>query len=204
MIKGLKLAASISLIALLAGCQQPIWVKKPVDTPETKWQQRAQQLENISAWRFDGRTVITQDKEGWNANIRWWQKYNAYSIKLSGPFAQGGVLLKGDGTEVVMTTADGQMLSASSPEALLKENLGLDMPVSALRDWVRGMPYDEIGVDEVKYDELGHITFLKQKNWQIEFKRYIPFQTYSMPAKVFIRNDSLSMRLVIADWSEVK
>jgi outer membrane lipoprotein LolB len=196
-------------LLLLAGCQQATWIKPiqpqtaPPNNPDINWKKRLPALVNINSWAFSGRTVITQEKEGVNANINWQQNRNAYSINLTGPFSQGGVELRGDGTAVIMTTSEGEQYAASSPESLLKKYMNLEMPVSALRYWLRGLPYSELSIDEMALNELGQLTELDQEGWNIRFKRYIPYQDYTMPGKIFIRHGDFSMRLVINDWSDV-
>lgn len=189
----------LSLLITLTACK-PIWYKPPL-TPDGMWQQRLPALQAIDDWQLKGRTAITQGSEGWNAGIKWGQQQDRFTIKLTGPFAQGGLKLTGDSQNVVLTTSDGDRIEAQSPEALLKDNAGLELPVSALRFWVRGLPYDVLDVDDIKLDPEGRIIYLEQHGWKITIKRYIPFAGVDMPAKVFIRHDDLSIRLIIANWS---
>lgn len=189
----------LSLLATMTACK-PIWYKPPL-TPEGMWQQRLPALSTINNWQLTGRTAITQGSEGWNAGIKWGQQQDKFAIKLTGPFAQGGVELQGDTKNVVLTTSGGERFEAENPETLLKDTTGLQLPVSALRFWVRGLPYDVLDVDEMTLDPEGRITYLNQQGWKVTVKRYIPFGDVYMPAKVFIRHDDLSIRLVISDWS---
>jgi outer membrane lipoprotein LolB len=195
--------AATALMLLSSACV-PVWQQRSTVEPVTLWQQRQTALVQLQNWQITGRTVIRQGNEAWNAGLTWQQINDHFQIKLSGPFAQGGVLLDGDSDNVVLTMDDGRQISATTPEALLKEALNVQMPVSALRDWVRGLPYSADKVDEVRYDEQGHISYLKQGNWQVEYKRYIPFKQYSMPAKVFIDHPELSVRVIIDDWDAVE
>jgi outer membrane lipoprotein LolB len=187
------------LLFTISACK-PIWYKPPL-SPDGMWQQRLPKLEIVKNWQFDGRTAITQGNEGWNAGIKWRQQQDDFLIKLTGPFAQGGSELAGDKQNVVLTTSGGERVEAVSPEALLKDNAGLQLPVSALRFWVRGLPYRVLNVDAIRLDPEGRITYLNQEGWKITIKSYIPFGDVFMPAKVFIRHDDLSIRLIISDWS---
>jgi len=189
----------LSLVVLMTACK-PIWYKPPL-TPDGMWQQRMPNIQVINNWQLTGRTAITQGSEGWNAGIKWRQQNDRFTIKLTGPFAQGGLELSGDKENVVLITSSGERVEAKSPEALLKENAGVELPVSALRYWVRGLPYDALTVDEMSLDPEGRISSLNQQGWQISIKRYIPFKDVFMPEKVFIRHDDLSIRLIISDWS---
>lgn len=194
----------LALVSLtLSGCA-PLLQQKPVLDPELSWSQRQNQLADLTQWQFKGRTVIRQGNEAWNAGLKWQQVDHEFDIKLSGPFALGGVLLKGDNQHVVLTMNDGSQLMASSPEALLEQALDVNMPVSALRDWVRGLPDHRQAVDDVVLDEQGRITRLQQGDWEIKYLRYLTFQQYQMPGKIFIEHPDLSLKLIISDWDPVK
>lgn len=200
-----KIAFRFSLILLLitvTACK-PIWYRAP-KTPEGMWQLRSPALMSLDKWAINGRGAIVQGQEGWNVGLKWRQSLENYQINLTGPFSQGGVVLSGNDKKVTLFLGDGQQISSSSPEELLEEHMDLKMPVSALRDWVRGLPYQKQQVDKVEYDTEGRITYLKQQDWEVKIKRYIPFEDFFMPAKVFIKHPDLSLKLIIQDWETVK
>ena len=131
----------VVILAMLATACVPIWQQRPDISPEILWQARRMDLTQLDGWQIQGRTVITQQREAWNAGLRWRQDQGSFQIQLLGPFAQGGISLEGDDKQVLLTMEDGQQLSSTSPETLLLETLGMNLPVSALRDWLRGIPY---------------------------------------------------------------
>lgn len=196
----MRLLLSLSVIVLMTGCSS-IWQPQPSQSPDELWQQRQVQQAELQAWAFKGRTAIVQGQEGWNAGINWQEQGQHYQIRLSGPFSQGGVSLDGDQQQVTLTLNDGETLTAPTPEQLLAEAMGWLLPVSALRDWVRGVPYSGAPVDSRELDQQGRLTKLEQAGWQIEFLRYMPFESYSMPAKVFMKHARLNVKLIVSDWS---
>jgi outer membrane lipoprotein LolB len=187
-------------LLLMTGCT-PFWQQKPAQTADMMWQQRLVEQAELTQWAFKGRTAIVQGQEGWNAGINWQETDKQFHIKLTGPFAQGGVALDGNEQQVTLTLDDGEILTAATPEQLLAEELGWLLPVSALRDWLRGVPYSQFAVDNRQLDDQGRLVLLEQAGWQIKFLRYMPFGTYSMPAKVFMKHPDLSVRVVVSDWS---
>lgn len=198
-----KLLSAAALLCLTA-CT-PFWqTKAPVSSPDALWQLRLQQQSELHDWAFVGRTAIVQGREGWNAGIVWEEQDQEFHIRLSGPFSQGGVALDGNTDQVTLTLDDGEQLSAPTAEQLLAEAMGWLLPVSALRDWVRGVPYAGVAVDKQELDEQGRLLRLEQAGWQIEFLRYMPFEHYSMPEKVFMKHPELSVRLIVSDWRRPK
>ncbi|HCD04151.1 MAG TPA: outer membrane lipoprotein LolB, partial [Methylophaga sp.] len=112
----------------------------------------------------------------WNVGVTWQQHQDDFTIRLIGPFSQGAVELKGDDELVTMTFSDGQTYSATTPEQLLAEVMGWLLPVSALRDWVRGLPYSAIKIDGKTLDDKGRLMTLSQAGWEVEFIDYVPLE----------------------------
>lgn len=199
----MRLVAIIVMLLTATACA-PIWQQRPASSPDSLWQLRYQTLVQLDQWQLHGRTAITQGKEGWNAGLRWQENRGAYQIKIEGPFSQGGITLDGDASQAVLTMTDGQKISAADPEILIKEALGIQLPVSALRDWVRGIPYSSIDIDRLDLDVKGQVTHLVQQDWDISFSKYVPFGSYSVPTKIFIKNQELSLRLAVTRWSHIE
>ncbi|MCC5795702.1 MAG: outer membrane lipoprotein LolB [Methylophaga sp.] len=195
----------IIMLSMTTACAQlQVWTgQTPKTAPELQWEVRHQELQQLNNWSFRGRTIITQGREGWNAGVYWREQTPAFSIRLSGPFAQGGMLLEGQEERVTMTLNSGEQFSAETPEALLAEALGWLLPVSALRDWVRGMPYAAMNVDDMQLDNQGRITLLYQAGWEVSFEEYMPFSGHQVPAKVFIKHPDLSVRLLMNRWDSL-
>jgi outer membrane lipoprotein LolB len=192
-------------LLFLSGCtlQNPFIKPDPVPASsiDSLWEARQQTLIELNEWGFKGRTAIVQGKEGWNVSINWSQfSAEDYEIKLSGPFAQGGAVMTGSAVGVSLLLDNGERYRADTAEALMNQVFGWHLPVSALHYWLRGIPYVGLPIDAQTLDEKVRLTALTQAGWEIEIKRYIPFEKWDMPAKVFMKHPELSVRIVIADW----
>jgi len=189
----------IAVILFFTGCAP--FVKQQPDTPaEQLWEIRYQQLLNLEQWSFQGRVALTEGKEAWQAGLHWQQKPEQFSIRILGPFSQGGVSLVGDRHQVVLTMSDGKQMKSTSPEALLSQALGWNLPVSILEDWVRGIPAQQKNIDKKVLDADGRITYLEQLGWQVEFLRYVTVDGVELPGKIFMESPTLNLRLVISQW----
>ena len=169
-------------------------------SPDVLGQARQVELLQFNNWKIQGRTVIRNKQEAWNVGLRWQQNNNEFQIQLLGPFAQGGVSIEGDDKSVIMTLDDGQKLQSTNAEDLITKTLGVQLPINALRDWVRGLPHQQSKIELIEYDDKGQIIHLVQQGWDIDFKRYVPFKQYSLPSKIFITQTDRSLRLVITSW----
>ena len=190
----------ISLLIVVSACT-PTKPPTPDDLdPKTSQQLRAQEIAQFNLWQIQGRTIITQAKEAWHVSVHWQENEDNYQIKLLGPFAQGGLILDGNDQSATLTLSNGEVFTADSPEALLAKATGVLLPVSALRDWVRGIPYQPARIDVANYNDDDQLIYLEQEEWQVEFLKYVTFEQYSLPSKLFIKHDDLSIKIIILDW----
>jgi outer membrane lipoprotein LolB len=195
----MKVSFIVILVLLITACS-PVSQLHPVENPDLVWQMRQQQLHALTQWQIQGRAFIQQKSDAWNVGLRWQQHNNNYQIKLLGPFAQGGINLDGDPERVILTLDDGRQFMANSAEDLLTEAFSWQLPISALQDWVRGLPYAKQDYQELQLDPYGRISYLSQQGWQVKFLRYGSFGIHSVPEKIFISHPDLDIRIVISSW----
>ena len=192
------LSVAISLLLLSACTTSPLL--PTVGDPQQAWQERKQVLSAIDHFRISGRMSISRDVEAWHINLVWKQSGDHYDIQLSGPFGAGQVRLSGNGQgPVLLETSEGKFY-ASSPELLLFEQTGVQMPVSGLRFWLLGLPEPSRQVEARRLDKRGRLSLLQQEHWRVKMKRYKEVGNMELPDKVFASKDDLKVRLVIDEW----
>lgn len=153
------------------------------------------------SWEFTGRISVSAGQQAWHGAIRWSQQGDSYDIQLNAPLGQGALHLSGDAQGVRLRTGDGAEEFAADPETLLQQRLGLRLPVSGLRYWMRARRDPHAAYTE-QLDALGRPLRLSQSGWEINYKRYAETATGALPDKLFLRNPEvrLEVRLVIEQW----
>ncbi len=152
-------------------------------------------------WEFTGRISVSTAEQSWHGEIRWSQQGDSYDIQLNAPLGQGALRLSGDVCGVRLITGDGAQEFAADPETLLQQRLGLHLPVSGLRYWVRARPAPHAAYTE-QLDAPGRPARLTQSGWEIDYKRYAETGNGVLPDKIFLLNPEadLEVRLVIEQW----
>ncbi len=191
--RGLLLLAIIAL----TGCSTSPHQSQPLD-----WPQREAQLRQLVDWQVEGRVAIRTPQDSWSGSLQWQQQADFYDIHISGPFGQGAVALTGDQQRVVLTTSDGDIIGEHGPEQLMYEQLGWQMPIMNLKYWMLGRPNPQDADYNIELDALGRIESLQQGGWLIKYKRYRHFKMFELPAKIFIENHHLNVKLVIDGWQQ--
>lgn len=183
----------------LAGCAA---VPEPATGPEVEsaWQEHRERVAAVEQWSLVGRVAVRRGDEGWSAQLRWRQRGARYDLRLSAPLGQGGVRLEGGPDGVVVRTSRGDRYAAEQAGPLLARWIGGDVPVEALRYWVRGLPQPGVPVTR-SIDAQGRLIELHQRGWSVEYDDYTEAGDVALPRKLTVRDDELRVRLVIDRWS---
>ena len=135
------------------------------------WKKRQLAHSKITSWDMSGVLSITRGKKRDIARFSWDQKPDIYSIKLSGPMSIGAVRIEGDEDGVRFWRTSDKLVEAETPEELLLQETGYELPVSDMRYWILGMPGPG-KVDYKYFDRYGHLEFFKQKGWQVKYSNF--------------------------------
>ena len=178
----------VCLLAFLTGCA----TQKDASGPDS------QQLTLVTSWTAQGKLAYDVNGQRGNFSFRWIQSNHAYEIVLFGPLGISVATIIGNEVSARITTSEGQMLSAARPEQLLQETLGLDMPVSAMTRWLRGMPRNPVTSGEVEGSTKTAIEGFNELGWQVEVQR----RDKSMnPSRVRISRSGANFLVIVKGWS---
>lgn len=188
----------LAVISLTACTSTPPHVF--VADPNGKWEQRQTELSKINDWHLNGRVAIINGEDSWHLNMEWQRHDDKYILDLSGPFGVGHAQLSGTNDGVILIDSDEKTYYADSPEYLLKEISGLQMPVTSLLYWMRGLPNKNIKKQKQKIDEFGRLQYLQQGDWSVRFKRYVNVAKNELPQKIFINGHGLKIKIFVDEW----
>lgn len=191
-------------VALLSGCEFLPVTETPLPAVadlQVAWANHQSQLDSLEAWTLDGRISLRQEEEAWHASLRWQQIDSVYHINLFGPFGQGAAQLNGSPQSVILQH-DGQTVQSDDAEQLLRQRLGLQVPVNGLRYWAIGLvaPGSEY-TQELGSD--GRLAVLQQNGWRVRYRAYESVKGFMLPSKIFLDHNGLDVRLVVDQWEVV-
>jgi outer membrane lipoprotein LolB len=195
----MKRLLGLALLAALGACTTAPLSEAPAKDPAAAWRRHSARMAAIHDWDIEGRIAIRSYNEAVNANLRWQQHGDDYQIHLSGPFGSGAVYLSGTPGAVRLKTDDQEMV-ADNAETLLYQATGLLVPIESLKYWIRGLPQPDSGSTQA-LDPQGRLARIEQGRWKVRFRAYAPVSRQQLPAKVFVDNHQLSVRIVIDKWS---
>jgi len=135
------------------------------------WQQQKQDRQQIRSWEIRGRLGIQTKDDGGSMDLIWKQSADEYSIRLIAPMATGNYLIQGEQDHAEIRYPDGSSKNIENTDDIFLTLLDVDLPTSAIKDWLRGLPASEIGIDDVQWNEHGLINRIRQSGWSVEKKK---------------------------------
>jgi len=195
-----KITIALLISVLLSGCAY--FQKKPRAFTYVPWKKREAEHRKITAWKMAGVFSITYKKKRDVASFDWQQKPDGYTINISGPIGIGSARVVGDSEGVKFWRTSEEVFAANTPEQLMQEQLGWQLPISDIRYWILGMPAPK-RVDYKYLDRYGHLNFFKQNGWQV---RYSEFRCevkkgVDLPQLIELQNKDVAIKIKIKKQS---
>ena len=164
------------------------------------WGRQREWLEGLRDWEVRGRVNVRFGDEARTPRIQWEQRGEEYSIRLWGTFNAGNTRITG-GAEGVTLERGGEVRSAGSPEGLMAEYLGYELPVSYLEYWIKGLPMADSPV-ELELDSLQRLVGFTQEGWSVSYSDLRQYGEFTLPRRVEVsRSDGhIRLRFVGLTW----
>ena len=189
------IAAWVAFLAFgISGCSH--W---PGFKPESPVAPLSFETQPVS-FRLDGRVSVKAGEESFSGGLVWHRDATSEELLLRTPLGQGVAELRSGPAGMELKNNEGRMYYAADADALVRQALGLELPLRGLAWWVVGRPRPE-AVYRATPDADGHLGELEQDGWLISFSRYGVQNGLTLPGKLVARHgDDLEVRLVVDTW----
>lgn len=184
---------------LLSSCSN--WVKQESTAPEN-WLQTHQHHSAIENWRITARMAMQSEQQGGSLDVFWTQRGEIFDIRMVAPMGQGAVHLKGNANSVDARLPDGRRVRGS-PDDLLQQAFGVEVPVDALIYWLRGIAFDA-DYRRASWNEQGRLHEINQHGWRVEMREYTEASGYQLPTRFYLETSpetGTNMRFIIRRWN---
>ena len=146
-----------------------------------------------ASWAFVGRMAVSDKNDSFSASITWKHQDSQDKLELSGPFGQGRTLIELTDEGVVIDNGDERMQYSGNADELVSRQVGVDIPVSALKYWVLGLVEPELEYDLL---EKGFV----QSGWNVSYQQMQRVGQTDMPRKIRVEQEGVKLKLIINHW----
>ena len=133
------------------------------------------------------------------ANYQWAQNnIGYYRIRVSSALNLFNITILGRPQSVTLWKGTKKQITASTPERLIKREMGWTLPVRNLFYWIRGVAAP--GQKQITTDQYGHLMSLKQNGWSIQFSHYTTVGPFDLPEKIVLQRPTVMITIVVKRW----
>ena len=191
------------VFSLLASCSS---IPKTDSTPVTasSVELRHQQVLAIQDWTISGKIAFIQGDTRESPAIRWQviQSKKQQQLDLT-TYLGINVLHLSSLNNHHTLTVDGKTYRNDNLDALITSLTGFQLPTTALRLWIKALPYQK--EDVVTYDSKNNlpvtlVSHYKNKRWQIRYDNYQLIKNTFLPTTITITEGDLLIKIAIKKW----
>lgn len=175
-------------------------------TTNVEWESHQQRLAMIDGYQAAGKLGYIAPQQRQSLNFQWQDSAQETQLRMTTFLGQTVLNLSATPTLATVETYEGQTYSASTPEALIKQLTGLNIPVEQLNDWMLGRPTQ---ADDYQLNQTNTLASLTKRvnaqDWKLDYLSYQDVQhlgaALPLPKKMKLTQGSTSINIVISKWT---
>lgn len=154
-----------------------------------------------AAFDLSGRVLVSSDGRAFSSGLRWEHVPARDELWLLTPLGQALAHIVSTAEGATVTGADRRQYQGADVEALTRQALGWELPLTRLQYWVRGQVAPGSAPRNVQRDPEGRLTGLVQEGWRISLEYPAAGDFAGLPRRAELRREgSESIRLVVDAW----
>jgi outer membrane lipoprotein LolB len=185
------------LSGILLSCAGAVRMDAPVIS---EWDARRAVLESLSEWEFTGSINVRDAEEAHSSRIRWRQNNELYRINLWGTFNIGATEVNGKPGEVRIDQEGEDPIITDTPEQLLYDRIGYELPVTELNFWIKGIPAPGPS-QELSFADNQQLLSFVQAGWRVDYLGYTNFGQQTLPTRIRVQKPPLRLDLIRLNWT---
>ncbi|MEM9101275.1 MAG: lipoprotein insertase outer membrane protein LolB [Pseudomonadota bacterium] len=162
---------------------------------------KTQPLKNLPPleyWEIQGKIGVQTGKEGFSSRLFWSLQPEEQEFKLYTGLGQTVARLVETKELASLYIHDQGTYEGSSGDELIKNQLGLDIPLSQLQYWAQGIVTP--GAQDTQLNEDGTLATLNYADWQVVYRSYAVHSGRYLPKNITITNQQTTLKLSLTRW----
>ena len=194
-------AALLAAGLLLAACAPATLPLRPGSAvTEAAQARRAQALARLPVWRASGRIGVSDGSHGGSGGFDWSQDGASIDFTLRAPITGRSFRLTSGPDGACLSGLKPRPVCAFDAAGLLRAELGWELPLAELRDWVLGVAAAGSPA-QMAYGPDGLPAQLTQDGWVVQYRSWhAQARPVALPALIVAQRKPYSVRLYVEQW----
>ncbi|MCU4675350.1 lipoprotein insertase outer membrane protein LolB [Catenovulum sp. 2E275] len=157
----------------------------------------------IKQFTVSGKIAFKTQANSKSATLYWRQDQQAYDIQLSTYLGIQVADIAGTPNQIEIT-ADGKSYQSNAPEQLIAEQIGWQIPLMQLTNWVKGIHKGVVA--SYHPDGLPKQVIVRtssSQEWQLTYLSYQSVGPIQLPKKIKCQTHNLTVILQINQWEQI-
>ncbi len=172
-----------------------IWLSGCTTAPKSPTQPEPSLKRLGDYFTISGKLGIRTSKEAHSAHFLWEQRAENYQIIISAPIGSGRIMIQGNDQRIDVQNHEDRWQS-ESPEELLTELFGLQIPISQLKNWIRGIP-------SIPHADAT-LNIENDSGWNVQLFDHTVKNYYVAPKKLFLEKGDIKLTLIIKEFENIE
>ncbi|AVP97521.1 outer membrane lipoprotein LolB [Ahniella affigens] len=186
---------ALTLVALLASCAS----QSTRDLPPSDAADVAPAPVIVPThWQLSGKIALSNGQDSGSGRLEWQQDGDFFNMSLRSPISGQSWQLLGGPEGCALEGFKPEPVMASTPEELVRRELGWELPVGSLKGWLFGQIEPSA---TTRYDANGRVLEHTDDGWTITYRDWREQQGHWLPGKVFAKKKPYQVRLAIQTWN---
>ncbi len=200
--KPFLLFSLLAYTSLFTGC-----ATAPIEP--TQWTEHQSAVEKITQFSVTGKLAYISPKERLSASFYWQQDTDNLSLRLSNFL--GATLLKLDASpdHALLIDNEGTEHKGKNAKSLLKKLTGVNLPISDLMLWIKGIPAKNNAYTLGEDNRLASLYENKEgegnkKGWKVTYDAYDQNTDNLLPSSITLTYEQQEVKLRVSQWEYTK
>ncbi|SEP84267.1 lipoprotein insertase outer membrane protein LolB [Basfia succiniciproducens] len=176
---------------------------KTIDKSDMQWQQHLKQIKQIQHYSSQGQIGYISSKERFSSRFEW--NYSAptdYTLKLYSTISSTSLVMQMHNTGMTISDNKGNRRSEADAKALVREIVGMDVPLEQFAYWLKGQPDEKADYQVGENHYLASFTYpLDGTVWSADYLNYHEEKQPALPKDILLKNADQTLKIRVDNWT---
>ncbi len=170
---------------------------------DPQWQNHLSQLKQIQRYQNQGQIGYISPEERFSSRFQWqYQNAQNYQLTLLSTLTSTTLTLRMQPQGMTIFDNKGNHRSESDARLLVKEIVGVDVPLEYFADWLKGLPNENADYDVGENHYLARFSYQSEGiQWTADYLNYHQNTQLALPRDILLKNNqNQTLKIRVDNW----